>query len=34
MEKVVKVVERNRVKDEDMKEMIPILISVLLFFCL
>jgi len=34
MEKVVKVVERNRIKDKDMKEMVPLLISVFLFFCL
>jgi hypothetical protein len=31
MEKVMKMVERNRMKDEDMKEMVPLLISVLLF---
>lgn len=30
----MKMEERNRMKDEDMKETVPLLISVFLFFCL
>jgi len=33
-EKVMKVEERNSMKDEDMKEMVPLLISMLFFFLL
>jgi len=34
MEKVMKVEERNSMKDENMKEMVPLLISMFFFFLL